>query len=588
LATDLPSDLNALVLVDPDTDVEDRLGPPQKGTVNVFWLSCRGSTQDGTFDVSEESMAEVAAHVLRTGYTHIVHALAFESSACTNARELDRRVRKNLYSLFLLSQALMKAGIRAKLVVLSYRACVVADGAEVLAPENSSLAGLAKVIGREFPYLKCRVQDIDDSLRSESLWQEITRAEPGLHVIRNGVSYREVFEELPQIEQDAGDYLKAGGTYLITGGTGGIGLAVIEEFVRQQPDINLVLVSRSGAPPQTDWAAVLKTGEDWRTVRTVSTLLAAQKQGTRIDVHAADVGDPQALSGVVSEVIGKFGTIDGVVHAAGIPGQNMISQRKLEDFHRVVSPKIYGAYILNSLCPAGALDFIVYFSSVAVVFPASGQGDYAAANYYLDTLARAARQDDTHVVCIDWVAWRDTGMAVDYGSRLDTTFKALPTEIAIGILDRMLRSKRRRVFAGEVNYDGNLVHIFKSFDVTLSDGVTEKMGKAEDDLQDRLRAAAEAKRKEIDLVDVELSGSPDCTYREAEVIVARCFAHALGYRTVDVTDDFFNIGGDSIMATTVASNIAMCLGVEFDAADLLMERTVTAVVDSLEACGALN
>lgn len=131
------------------------------------------------------------------------------------------------------------------------------------------------------------------------------------------------------------------------------------------------------------------------------------------------------------------------------------------------------------------------------------------------------------------------------------------------------------------------MHIFKSFDVALGVVVAEKMREAESDLEERLKAAAEAKRKEIDAVRIELTGRDDGRYRDAEKVVARCFAHALGYSTVDVHDDFFTIGGDSIMATTVASNTAMCLGIEFDAADLLMERTPAAVVDSLEAFGVL-
>ncbi|MGG1943860.1 SDR family NAD(P)-dependent oxidoreductase [Trinickia sp. NRRL B-1857] len=578
-----------LVLIDPDTRAEQRLAVAQRPNVTVLKLGDHGSPDRGGFDVTAEGMQRVAAHVVEHDYSHIVHALALEIEPSTSVQEVDRRIRKNLESLFLLSQALMRAGVRAKLSVLTQNACALHDGAMVIAPENSSLAGLAKVIGREFPYLKTRVEDVDATASPDLVWRELMRDEPGLHLLRDGVSYREEFEELLEIECDRpGAYLKAGGTYLITGGTGGIGLAIIEDFVRQQPDINLVLLSRSGVPPRKEWDSIDEDVHGWRAARTVSVLRDAERSGARVYGFAVDVGDPEALAAVLAQIAGSVGTIDGVVHAAGIPGRNMISLRSLADFRAVVAPKILGANIIESACGTKAPDFVVYFSSVAVVFPASGQGDYAAANYYFDTLARAARADDTHVVSIDWVAWRDTGMAVDGGTWMDTTFKALPTEAAIKILDRALRSKRRRVFAGEVNYDGNLVHIFKSFDVRLSDGVAKKMSDAEESLQERLRAAAQAKRQEIEAVELKLEGGIDGRYRDAEVVVARCFAHALGYDAIDVTGDFFSIGGDSLMATSVASSIAMCLGVEFDVADLLMQRTVVAIVDSLEAFGELR
>lgn len=199
-----------------------------------------------------------------------------------------------------------------------------------------------------------------------------------------------------------------------------------------------MLFSRSGAPDRAAWESVLAADEDWRAVRTVRTLLEAERRGARIVVRAVD-GETAALRAAVTEVQESAGRIDGLVHAAGVPGQNMISLREPEDFHRVLAPKMHAARLLEAALPS--LDFIVYFSSVAVVFPSSGQGDYAAANHYFDTLARAARTDGTHVVSIDRVAWRDTGMAADHGSKLDTTFKALPTATGIGILDRMLRSR---------------------------------------------------------------------------------------------------------------------------------------------------
>lgn len=575
--------VRALALVDPATDAEALLGTPPSGDLHVLRLVPDGAdVTAGTFSATDESLQDVADHILRGGYTHIVHALALEETEAPDIQALDHRVTKNLYSLFLLSKALMNAGVRGRIVALTRNACALRDGASVTAPENSALAGLAKVIGREFPYLKTRVQDVDEHVTSDLLWREMTRPEPGLHLLREGRSHQEVFEELPELGTGTEeDYLKAGGTYLITGGTGGIGLAVADMFATLQPDIDLVLVSRSGAPDRAEWEQLTAAPGDGKPARVARALTGIESKGARVHVHAADASDPDALRAVVEDVQRTFGRIDGIVHAAGIPGRNRIALREPQDFADVVRPKIHGAYVLNSATADTSPDFILHFSSVAVVFPSPGQADYAAGNYYLDTLARMGRRDDCHVVAVDWVAWREIGMAVDYGSNLDTTFKAIYTETGLRIIDEVLRSRRRRAFAGEVNYDGSLVHIFKSFDTVLGDTVNTKMQQAESELRDRLRIASEQKRKQIDAISVEVTGRPDGVYRGEEVTVARCFADALGYPTVDVDADFFNMGGDSLMATSVASNIATCLGVEFDAADLLMERTVSAVADAV-------
>ncbi|WP_030948356.1 SDR family NAD(P)-dependent oxidoreductase [Streptomyces sp. NRRL S-646] len=584
LAADWPGEVRALALVDPATEAEALLGAPPSGDLHVLRLVADGAdVAAGTFAATDESLQEVAEHILRGGYTHIVHALALEETEAPDVQTLDHRVTKNLYSLFLLSKALMNSGVRARIVALTRNACALEDGASVTAPENSALAGLAKVIGREFPYLKTRVQDVDEHVTPDLLWREMTRPEPGLHLLREGRSYQEVFEELPELGTGAEeDYLKAGGTYLVTGGTGGIGLAVADMFATLQPDIDLVLLSRSGAPDRAEWEQLIAAPGDAKPARVARALAGIESKGARVHVHCVDAGDPDALRAVVEDVQRTFGRIDGIVHAAGIPGRNRIALRDPQDFADVVRPKIHGAYVLNSATADASCDFILYFSSVAVVFPSPGQGDYAAGNYYLDTLARMGRSDDCHVVAVDWVAWREVGMAVDYGSNLDTTFKAVYTDAGLDIIDKMLRSRRRRAFAGEVNYDGSLVHIFKSFDTVLGDTVSTKMKQAESELRDRLRIASEQKRQQIDAISVEVTGRPDGVYRDEEITVARCFADALGYPTVDVEADFFNMGGDSLMATSVASNIATCLQIEFDAADLLMERTVSAVADAVE------
>ncbi|MCW6005993.1 SDR family NAD(P)-dependent oxidoreductase [Micromonospora sp. CPCC 205371] len=586
-ATLAAADVRALALVDPAAGAGPLLTAAGLGGLDVLRLA--GANEDpvgpggGVFHHSEADYGRVAELIVDGGYSHVVFALGSEAAAAADAVELDRRVRKNLSGLFLLTRALINAAAQVTLVVLTRSALAAAQGDPVVA-ENAALVGLAKVIAREYPYLRTRSVDIDAATAPAQLRAEILADRPGLHLLRGPVRYRELFTELPEIAPTGGDYLRPGGTYLITGGTGAIGLAVCRAFAAAQPGINLVLLSRSGAPHKATWAALAAArGVEDRTAKLAQALRELELLGAAVHVRQADAGDPDALTRVVDELRDRFGRLDGIVHAAGVPGLNLIAFRTLADFEAVVRPKLHAAFALDQATRDDRPDFIAYFSSVAAVFPASGQGDYAAANYYLDNLARANADPRCHVLSLDWVAWKEIGMAVEYGTNTDTTFKAIPTAQGLSILDAGLRSDRSRVFAGEVHYEGDIVNLLSTYDIALSDPIAEKISDAVAARAEQQARAAERIREAIEALEVELTGRPDGDYSEFEVGIARCWAEAFGFPTVDVNADFFDLGGDSIMAISLVTNIGTYLGVQLDAADLLVERTVAGLAAHLAA-----
>ncbi|MEY9944997.1 SDR family NAD(P)-dependent oxidoreductase [Kitasatospora sp. GAS1066B] len=558
------------------------------------------------FTLDAESLDRVAQLVLDHEYTHVVHALCFERGPAEDVAELDRRVRANLYSLFQLAKSLMTHGVKATLVVLSRQALPTEQG-EACAVENSAAVGLAKVVTREYPYLGTMVVDIDDAVPAAALGGQLVSPQLGVFALRGDRRLREVFAELPELARtDAGrtgvertdadeptgtappGYLKPGGVYLVTGGTGALGLAVARFFAESRTDLTLVLLSRSGLPPREEWPAVLAAGPDRHPmaarVRAVEELLAL---GATVEVRRTDTGDPTALAATMAELLARYGRIDGIVHAAGLPGESSLLFREPADFEAVVRPKLHGAFVLDQATRGNRPDFIVHFSSVAAVFPAPGQGDYAAANYYLDALAGANADEHCHVLALDWVAWKEIGMAVDYGTSGDTMFKGLRTTTALSIMDAALRSGRSRVFAGETNYGGELVHLLGSYDVALAPEVEAKVRTAVAAAEGRLRQAAERIKRTVDAVTVELTGRPDGAYSPVERTVARCLAQAFGYPALDLEDDFFDLGGDSIMAASVAGTISACLDVRFDVADLLADRTIAEIAYHIESSGDL-
>ncbi|MFI6344217.1 hypothetical protein [Streptomyces sp. NPDC050560] len=121
---------------------------------------------------------------------------------------------------------------------------------------SCALVGLAKAVGREYPYMAVRLLDIDDEVPAELLGAEILAGLSGVHALRGTAKYRESFAELPEIPAVRESALGPGGAYLITGGLGGIGLETARHFAAAAPGIHRYLVGRTGLPPRAEWDRV--------------------------------------------------------------------------------------------------------------------------------------------------------------------------------------------------------------------------------------------------------------------------------------------------------------------------------------------
>lgn len=533
------------------------------------------------FRVDEEDLERVAHMVVDGGYTHVVHALAFDDGPANNLDELDQRLQKNLHSLFLLGKGLMMAGVECTLVVLTRKAVATTQGESGVVVENGSLVGLIRAIAVEYPYLRTRLVDVDGDTSPVAVRDELSATAPGVFAWRDGRRYQETLTEMERIaEPGAGDYLKPGGTYLITGGTGGIGLEVARAFAAASPGVRLVLVSRSELPPQRDWASIASS-DDTKLGATVSILRECLDLGTTVELMRADTGDADAMATVVATIRRRFGRLDGIAHAAGVGTAERMMFRDVDAVDAVLRPKLRGAFIVDHLTRDDRPDFILHFGSVAAVTPAPGQADYAAANAYLDNAARANSDSACRVLTIDWCSWKETGMAHAFDAAKDGLYKALPTATAIDVLDQALRSDRTRLMAGEISYLDPMAARLLSSVVALSPNIADKVQAGRTAHEDVLTQAVDRVRGRIDAIQVELTGRSDGCFSDAEVIVAKCFTEATGYPTLDVRADFFELGGESITALAVADNLSTYYGVRIDPAALLVDRTIESIARRL-------
>ncbi|WP_369406489.1 SDR family NAD(P)-dependent oxidoreductase [Candidatus Thiosymbion oneisti] len=187
---------------------------------------------------------------------------------------------------------------------------------------------------------------------------------------------------------------KPDATYLITGGFGGFGLAVAR-WMSTLGVRNLVLVGRSGAA----------TEEAQQTVEDL------EKAGTRIFAASTDISRGSQVAKLMSEINATMPPLKGIIHAAAVLDDAPIAELDAERFSKVMAPKALGAWHLHQQTQDIRLDFFVLFSSISAQIGNASQGNYVAANVFLDVLAYHRRANGLAATSVNWGAISEVGMA---------------------------------------------------------------------------------------------------------------------------------------------------------------------------------
>ncbi|HEX6203938.1 MAG TPA: SDR family NAD(P)-dependent oxidoreductase, partial [Thermoanaerobaculia bacterium] len=230
---------------------------------------------------------------------------------------------------------------------------------------------------------------------------------------RAGRRWLEVFEPV-RIPAATAPPLPDGAVCLITGGVGGIGLAVARRLARQVPGVRLVLTGRSPLPEPEAWDAwVEERGAADPVSRKIRELRELEAAGAEVLAAAVDVADRAAMRQLVARVERRFGAVTALVHSAGVPGGGMVQRRSAAEVAAVLAPKVAGLGDLEEVLDFARLDLAMLCSSLAAVVGGFGQVDYCSANAYLDARAHqlARRYPSLRVVSVGWDAWREVGMA---------------------------------------------------------------------------------------------------------------------------------------------------------------------------------
>jgi len=351
------------------------------------------------------------------------------------------------HSLLALAQALGKAGASAgapsadagaeggdaeplRVDVVSSNMQEVVGG-ELLWPEKAALLGPCRTLPKESAGVGCRSVDLDlagveaggPGWRRvvEQLVTELVAAPP-----EPVVAYRGHHRWLPGFDpvrlgpvdgEPSEARLRPDGCYLVTGGLGGMGLALAEHLARTVK-AKLVLVGRSELPPRERWEEWLGSHpDDPRAAAKVRRVLELEELGAEVLAASADVADEAAMARVLADARERFGELHGVVHAAGISPGGLLQLESPEAAAETLRPKVAGTRVLARLLAGTPLDFFVLCSSRSAFLAPPGSVSYTAANAFLDAFAHGGAPAGWGLtLSIGWCAWREVGMLAEVAS----------------------------------------------------------------------------------------------------------------------------------------------------------------------------
>ncbi|MFE0043488.1 type I polyketide synthase [Streptomyces albireticuli] len=360
---------------------------------------------------------------------------------------LDAARRLGFDSLLALAQAIGDASLSAPVTLdVLCRGLHSVTGEETLQPENATLLGACTVIPQEVAHVTCRTLDItgtDPSAPRQETVDAVSAA-LGLPAGDAGLALRGRHwwvRDFDAVSLGAGEEarLRDGGVYLVTGGLGGVGLALAEHLAHAADRPVIGLLGRSPFPAEEEWDAWLRThGEQDATSARIRRLRGMAEHGARVVLLRADVTDLAQTRRAVAE-LRRHGPLAGVVHAAGLPSRGMITGKTREDADQVLAAKTRGTLVLDEVCRDDRPDFVLLCSSLTSLLGGPGQSDYCAANAFLDAYAQWKRQESgVPVTAVAWDTWRGVGMAAGIAARLGDGPAGEPT--GHPLLQHLIRS----------------------------------------------------------------------------------------------------------------------------------------------------
>ncbi|RRS09702.1 SDR family NAD(P)-dependent oxidoreductase [Pseudoalteromonas sp. J010] len=426
-------------------------------------------------------------------------------------------------------------------------------GHEAISPQKATLLGATRALRHEASELAIQVLDVDEAIANaannrlnSTLLQHLLYDQSVEVAIRGKNAFSLSQQTLAEVTAVPARTEQA--VTFITGGLGGVALVLAEQLAQQGH--KLALLSRRAIPDPTQWQR-LAANADTEDERALFTQLCAlQTTAADLMVLQGDVTDLTELSDAVYKAETNLGSITHVVHAAGVAGGGVLPQLTAEQVTMTLAAKVSGVDNLLTVFAQHSLAKMILCSSLASVLGAFAQSDYCAANAYLDAVTYRALPFP--VCTINWDGWDNIGMAA--GQQVASGL-GLSREQGAALFKQALTSDVPHIYAAAMSWaqrEIKLQALLETLSRVDSAQPLTSQGKARPSL------------------DVEFE-APES---ELEQRLANLWCESLGYTEVGIFDNFFALGGDSLIAIQMIAKAKQIFAVEITPAAFFEDPTI--------------
>jgi acyl transferase domain-containing protein/NADP-dependent 3-hydroxy acid dehydrogenase YdfG/acyl carrier protein len=337
------------------------------------------------------------------------------------------------YSPLYLEQALIEHSDTSEINILFVCDGLLNIGNEnIISPLKSLLVGPVRTIRKESKYISARLVDIESSKLNyntigKMLLDEVRILNDDLVIaLRKNGRWTEFFEkiELPKLTHLTKSF-KDNGVYLITGGTGGMGLE-FAKYAAKSEGCKLILTYQTTMPQRQQWNEYIEQNDGDFMSEKLKTIIELENSGANISLVQLDIANEQQVADLAKFIKEKWERLDGIIHAAGKAGGGIIALKTPEMANEVIYPKTKGTLLLDKYFGKFKSDFTAYFSSITAVVPEPSRIDYMGANSFLDYYAKYRNQNNSsRSISINWGSWSKVGMAARWKEIRETQNRKL-------------------------------------------------------------------------------------------------------------------------------------------------------------------
>jgi acyl transferase domain-containing protein/acyl carrier protein len=482
-----------------------------------------------------------------------------------------------LYSLVFLAQALGQQNITEpiKLMVVTSNVHDV-TGSEILCPEKATILSACKVIPQEYPNISCCCFDIVLASRHQRSQKHIDyllaefTAQPTDNVIAYRRNHRwvQTYEPIRLEENITGKTrLRKQGVYLITGGLGGVGL-VLAEYLAKTVQAKLVLLGRKGLPEKDQWQEWLETHDQEDSIsRKIRKVQEIEALGGEVLATAADVANEEQMQKAIAIGNERFGTINGVIYAAGNSEE---AHCAIEETSPLLAQlqfdsKVFGIFVLEKVLQQQDLDFCQFTSSLASILGGLGFISYSAANIFMDAYAHKHNQNKScSWSSVNWDDW-EIREKQDTDVEANLSKYSITSQTGVEVFQRLLTlNEVSQVLVSTRDLQARIQQWIK----------LESLRNKDFSNQENSLSLYSRSNLKTDYVPAR---------NQIEEIVAKTWEKALGIEKIGIYDNFFDLGGSSLISIQIISQLQKELNIHIPVVSIYEKPTISSLAELLSS-----